>query len=228
MRWPPGCSMRDSLKDTDYIGYDETLYPIMGKSGWAWVAASHDTISCCLAASRSRATFEEHVMVPGRPATVDRYAVYRSLDVTQRCWAHILRDTTAESRAVEKAGMELTDSRNARILLERLKYLTKKGPRGDHTTHVGQALEISKQYTTKHWPRRRRTCSRSYCTIWSPQTTTPRGPCALWWATAMSACRYAACAACGGAIRCGRASVRGGCAAPRYTVSCGSALPREP
>ena len=65
---------------------------------------------------------------------------------TQRCWAHILRDAAAEARAVGKAGMKLTD---CRVLLKRLKYLTKKGPRGDHTTHVGQALEISKQYTAK-------------------------------------------------------------------------------
>ena len=116
-RWSPGWSqnMKDSLKDTDYIGYDETSYHVMEKSGWAWVAASRDAISCHLAASRSRATFEEHVMVPGRLATVD------VMDVTQRCWAHILRDAAAEVRAVEKASMELAD---CRVLLERLKYLT--------------------------------------------------------------------------------------------------------
>ena len=97
----------------------------MGKSDWVWVAASHDTISYRLAASRSRTTFGEHVMVPDRFATVYGYAVYESLDVTQRCWAHILRDAAAEARAVGKTGMELTD---CRVLLERLKYLYKEGP----------------------------------------------------------------------------------------------------
>ena len=103
--------------------------------------------------------------------------------------------------------MELTDCRDARMLLERLKYLCHtKGPRGDHTTHVGQALVISEQYTTKFSQTQAKAAPDM---IWSPQTTTLRGPCALWWAAAMSACGHAACAACGGAIRCGRASVRG-------------------
>ena len=76
---PEARNMRDSLKDTDYMGYDETPYPRHGKSGWAWVAASHNTISYHLAASRSRATFEEHVMVPGRLATVDVHGCHTAV-----------------------------------------------------------------------------------------------------------------------------------------------------
>ncbi|MCE2509176.1 MAG: transposase [Nitrosopumilaceae archaeon] len=57
---PEAQTMRDSLKDTDYMGYDETSYPIMGRGGWAWVAASGNTIFYYLAASaprpRSRST----------------------------------------------------------------------------------------------------------------------------------------------------------------------------
>ena len=45
--------MRDGLESADFLGYDETSYPIMGKSGWAWVAASRDTICCHLSGSRS-------------------------------------------------------------------------------------------------------------------------------------------------------------------------------
>ena len=152
---PEAQNLRDSLKDVDYMGYDETSYHIMGKSGWAWVAASHDVVCYHLAASRSRATFEEHVMVPGRPATVDGYTVYDKLDVVQRCRAHILRDAEAEARAVKKAGMERTDCRDARILLERLRYLyhtAKAGPRGNravYDTYVRQALEIAGLYATK-------------------------------------------------------------------------------
>ena len=48
---PEARNMRDILKDADYIGYDEAPYPVMGKSGWARVAASHDTTSYHLAAS---------------------------------------------------------------------------------------------------------------------------------------------------------------------------------
>ena len=152
---PEARDVWDGLKDADFLGYDETTYPIMGESGWAWVAASHDAACFHLAASRSRATFEEHVMVPGRPGTVDGYVVYDVLDIKQRCWAHILRDADAEARAVEKAGMEMTDCRDARILADRLRYLfhiAKAGPRGDqdvHDTYVRQALEISGQYATK-------------------------------------------------------------------------------
>ena len=51
---PEAQNMRDSLKDADYIGYDETSYPIIRKSGWAWVATSHDVVCYHLAASRSR------------------------------------------------------------------------------------------------------------------------------------------------------------------------------
>ena len=60
-----------------------------------------------------------------------------------------MRDAAAEARAVEKAGMELT---YCRVLLEHLKCLyrtAKKCPRVDHATYVRQALEISKQHTTK-------------------------------------------------------------------------------
>ena len=120
---PEAQTMRDGLKDADGIWYDETSYPIMGESGWAWVAAARATVCYHLSGSRSRATFEEHVMVPGRPATVDGYAVYDTLEVMQRCWAHILRDAEAEARAAKRAGGERTDCRDARILLERLKYL---------------------------------------------------------------------------------------------------------
>ena len=152
---PEAQNMRDGLKDADGMGYDETSYPIMGGSGWAWVAASRDTICYHLAASRSRATFEEHVMVPGRPATVDGYAVYDTLDVMQRCWAHILRDAEAEARAAKKAGAERTDCRDARVLLERLRHLyhaAKAAPRGEHRIYemyVRQATDIAEQYTTK-------------------------------------------------------------------------------
>lgn len=90
---------------------------------------------------------------PGRPATVDGYTVYDTLDTIRWYRAHILRD--AEARAVEKAGMERTDCRDARILLERLKYLyraAKAGPRGDrvvYDTYVRQAREIAELYVTK-------------------------------------------------------------------------------
>ena len=152
---PEAQNMRDSLEGADFLGYDETSYPIMGESGWAWVAASRDTICYHLSGSRSRATFEEHVMVPGRPATVDGYAAYDKLDVRRRCWAHILRDAEAEARAAKKAGVERTDCRDARTLLERLRYLyhiAKAGPRGDraaYDTYVRRAPEIAEQYTTK-------------------------------------------------------------------------------
>ena len=92
---PESRNMRDTLKNADHRGMTRPHTPIMGKSGWTRVAASPDTISYHLAASRFRATFEEHVMVPGKPATVDGYAVYGSLDVTQRCWVHTLRDAAA-------------------------------------------------------------------------------------------------------------------------------------
>ena len=75
-------------------------------------------------------------MIPGRPATVDGYTIYDTLDTIQRCWAHILRD--AEARAVKKIGMEQTDCRDARILPERLKYLyhtAKAGQRGDRAIY---------------------------------------------------------------------------------------------
>lgn len=152
---PEAQNMRDNLESADFLGYGETSYLVMGESGWAWVAASHDTVSYHLSGSRSRATFEEHVMVPGRPATVDGYTVYDTLDIMQRCWEHILRDAEAEAQAVKKTGMERTDCRDARILLERLRYLyhtAKAGPRGDQTaydTYVLQALEIAELYTTK-------------------------------------------------------------------------------
>ena len=81
----------------------------MGKICWAQVAASRDMTSHHLAAFHSRAAFEEHVMVPGRPATIDGYAIYDTLDITQRCWTHILRDAEAEARAVTKASMETVD-----------------------------------------------------------------------------------------------------------------------
>ena len=59
-------------------------------------------------------------MVPGRPATVDGCTVYDTLDVMQRCWAHIPRDAEAEARAAKRAGVERTDCRDARILLKRV------------------------------------------------------------------------------------------------------------
>ena len=108
-----------------------------------------------LAASSSRATFEECVVVPGRPATVDVYTVYDTLDIMQRCWAHTLRDAEDEARVVKKACMGRTDCRDARILLGRLRYLdhtAKAGPRGDwaaYDTYVRQALEVAEQYTAK-------------------------------------------------------------------------------
>ena len=179
-----------------------------------------------VAASRSRAAFGEHVMVPGRLATVDVYG----------CHTAVLGSYIAGCRSRDPGRRE---GRYGTDLLPRRAHTagaleipvphSKEGPArgiiphtyGRHWRYQNSTLPNS----PKHWPRRHPTCSRSYCTIWSPQTTTPRGACALLCATATCACRYAACAACGGAMRCGRASVRGGCAAPRYTVSCGGALP---
>ena len=82
-------------------------------------------------------------MVPSKPATVDVYGCHTAVR-----GPHIA-GCRSRARAVEKACMELTD---CRVLLERLKYLyhtAKKSLRGDHTTYVRQALEMSKQYTTK-------------------------------------------------------------------------------
>ena len=140
---PEARNMRDILKDADYIGYDEAPYPVMGKSGWARVAASHVTTSYHLAASAPGLHSRSMSWSPaGLPQST-------CMDVTRRCWAHILRDAAAEAWAVEKAGMELT---YCRVLLEHLKCLyrtAKKCPRGDHATYVRQALEISRQHTTK-------------------------------------------------------------------------------
>ena len=108
------------LESAGSLGYDEISYPIMKKSGGAWVAVSHDVIFYHLAASRSRAMFEEHVMVPGRPVTVDGYTVYDTPDIMQRCWARILREAKAQTWATERVGVGQTDCRDARILLERV------------------------------------------------------------------------------------------------------------
>ena len=147
MRWPPGWSrnIRDSMKYADHIWYDETSYHIMGKSGWAWVATSHDTLSYHLAASRSRTTFEEHVMVPGRPATVDMYGCYTAV-----LGPHI---TGCRSR-----GLGRREGRYGTDRLPRADGAPEMPERRTRARYVRQALEISKQYTTKYWPRRRQTC----------------------------------------------------------------------
>ena len=85
---PEAWGRRDSLESADFLGHDEASCTIMGKSGW--VAASRDTIRHHLSGSRSRATFGERVMIPGRPATVDGYAVCDTLDIMRRCWARIM------------------------------------------------------------------------------------------------------------------------------------------
>jgi len=72
--------------------FDETSYPVNGKTGWVWVATTER--SCFVAVESGRGT---HVLCKHFDgfcgvAVSDGWYAYNMFGLRQRCWAHIMRE----------------------------------------------------------------------------------------------------------------------------------------
>ena len=171
---------------------------------------------CTIWASRSRAAFAEHVVVPGRSATVDVY----------RCHTAVLGPYIAGCRSRSsgrREGRHGTDRLPRAAGTPEIPVPHSKEPTRDHTTYVRQALENIK---TVHYQTLAKAAPDLFAFIlYYMEPTNNHSERTMRFVVGHRNVRMQVC---GGAIRCGRASVRGDCAAPRYTMNCGGALPRGP
>ena len=77
------------------------------------------------AGSRDTAMIDEHFLHYQRPVTTDGLASYNVLEVRQRCWVHLIRDSDRHVRSVKKrAGASQTDCRDADTLHSRFRQFS--------------------------------------------------------------------------------------------------------
>ena len=68
------------------------------------------------------AVIDKHFPYYQRPVTTDGLASYNVLEVRQRCWVHLIRDSDRHVRSVKKrTGASQTDNRDADALHSRFK-----------------------------------------------------------------------------------------------------------
>ena len=72
--------------------FDETSYPVNGKTGWVWIARTD--WSCFVAVESGRGTYvlQKHFDGFCGVAVSDGWYAYNMFGLRQRCWAHILRE----------------------------------------------------------------------------------------------------------------------------------------
>ena len=106
---------------------DETGIQVMGKNWWLWIFRSNtDDILAVIRPSRGQDVLKEihGEQVNGADVT-DGWRSYHCLPVTQRCWAHLLREVDAYKDASEH-GRQLSEKMHKRFRL--LKEFIRKNP----------------------------------------------------------------------------------------------------
>ena len=110
-------ALKEELRESKATNNDETGKRIEGKTCWEWVFAKPDTVIFHSDERRSHKVMEEFYGKHPKPVLgSDCYTAYNPLDaVKQRCWAHLLDDSS-----------EL-ESEEGRALHEKLKSLYSLG-----------------------------------------------------------------------------------------------------
>ena len=109
---------------TTPVNIDETPYPVQDQTYQVWIASDPQSTAVVVAGSRGTAVIDEHFPYYQRPVTTDGLASYNVLEVRQRCWSHLIRDSDSHVRSVKKrAVVSQTDCRDAEALHSRLQQL---------------------------------------------------------------------------------------------------------
>ena len=109
---------------TTPVNIDETPYPVQDQTCQVWIASDPQSTVVVVAGSRGTAVIDEHFPYYQRPVTTDGLASYNVLEVRQRCWSHLIRDSDSHVRSVKKrAVVSQTDCRDAKALHSRLQQL---------------------------------------------------------------------------------------------------------
>ena len=109
---------------TTPVNIDETPYPVQDQTCQVWIASDPQSTVVVVAGSRGTAVIDEHFPYYQRPVTTDGLASYNVLEVRQRCWSHLFRDSDSYVRSVGKRTVvSQTDCRDAEALHSRLQQL---------------------------------------------------------------------------------------------------------
>ena len=107
---------------TTPVNIDETPYPVQNRTCQVWIASDPRSTVVVAAGSRGTAVIDKHFPYYQRPVTTDGLASYNVLEVRQRCWVHLIRDSDRHVRSVKKrTGASQTDNRDADALHSRFK-----------------------------------------------------------------------------------------------------------
>ena len=107
---------------TTPVNIDETPYPVQDRTCQVWIASDPRSTVVVAAGSRGTAVIDKHFPYYQRPVTTDGLASYNVLEVRQRCWVHLIRDSDRHVRSVKKrTGASQTDNRDADALHSRFK-----------------------------------------------------------------------------------------------------------
>ncbi len=102
-------SIRQAIRDSDYLHIDETAMPYNGRTARIWVVVGRNRdgtvagVHTLAAPSRGRAVVDMNFPYYDKPVTVDGYGVYAAFKTRQWCWAHILREAREAGKTSRKA-----------------------------------------------------------------------------------------------------------------------------
>ncbi len=135
--------IRREICTSQAVHFDETSYPVSGKTGWVWVATTD--WSCFVTVEVGRGTyvlckyFDEFCGV----AVSDGWYAYNMFGIRQRCWAHMLREAKHLARRTEsKDAAHL--HRQLQELFSDAKSGLEKSPAPNHALYQQMADRLEK------------------------------------------------------------------------------------
>ena len=93
--------IKNNICESKTAYFDETKYPINGKTGWIWTGTNGTSCFITVEKSRGKNVLQKYFSSFVGVAICDGWAPYRIFNIRQRCWAHILREAKYYSEKLD-------------------------------------------------------------------------------------------------------------------------------